>query len=48
MENTTQSLEFGFRNGVQKSLSDCFTKHNNSHSLQNKMENQLPIAVALV
>lgn len=41
-------LNSGIKNDIQKLLSDCFTKHNNSRSLQNKMENKLPIVIALV
>lgn len=41
-------LNLGIKNDIQKLLSDCFTKHNNSHSLKNKMENKLPIVIALV
>lgn len=41
-------LDSGIKNDIQKILSDCFTKHNKSHSLQNKMKNKLPIVIVLV
>lgn len=47
LENLITQIQVSSDSGI-KTLSECFTKHNNSHSLQNKMENKLSIVIALV
>lgn len=47
LENLITRIQVSSDSGI-KTLRDCFTKHNNSHSLQNKMENKLSIVIALV